>query len=60
MFGYEYPMVSVPLDDHMSCWVCHHLRWRRTIPLTMPHVRGAGSSTSAYARAPQKDTMAKR
>lgn len=60
MFGYEYPMVRVPLELHMSCFVCHHLRWRITIPLTMPQVRGAGNSTSAYARAPQNDTMANR
>jgi hypothetical protein len=60
MFGYEYPMVSVPLELQMLCCVCHHRRWRMTMPLTMPQVRGAGSSTSAYARAPQNETMAKR
>ena len=28
------------------------------MPLTIPQVKGAGSSTSAKAKAPQKETMA--
>lgn len=60
MFGYVYPIVSVPLEDHMSGCFCHHRKCRRTMPLTMPQVRGAGNSTPAYAKAPQNETMAKR
>lgn len=47
IFGYEYPIVSVPLGLQISGCVCHHLKCRRTTPLTIPHVRGSGSSTPA-------------